>query len=364
MNHSLWASRRSEQVEPEALLLSACCRQRFGEVEREGIRRLCEHHAINWDRLLAAAIQHGVAPLVGANLEKGPGSDPLIPRETLLQFKLATLANRTAKVRAGLAVAELIAFCNERSLPVLLIKGLALDLLVYQTPNATVSADIDLVLGVRYDEVGQAVRKDFYEFVANLERRSGWAWECEWFSHHDLTLNGLLPVSFRRIWDDAVPIPFRGQPAFVMSPEDLLIAACISCHRRRHLRLKLLCDVAETVARYRDLDWDLLWNKSLQYRCSTIVYAALVSSSSTLGLETPFQPPPQRHVNPARARLIRSLFGRIDRRVLEWGTTYADRKLDRSLLKTYATLPLDQLGRKLGQVMKWLPHHFQGVKRN
>jgi len=360
------ASCRSGHIEPEALLLCACCRQCFGDAHRDAARTLCVRHAIRWDRLLAAAIEHGVAPLVGANLEKlekAQGSDHLVPPETLLRFKLAALRNRAAKERAGSATANLLAYCNERSLPVLLIKGIALDHLVYQPPGATVSVDVDLVLGVRHDEIGKELKTGFCEFVATLERRSGWEWEYEWFTHHDITLSGLLPVSFRRIWEDAVAIQFRGQAAFVMSPEDLLIAVCISCHRRRYLRLKLLCDVAETVARYPELDWDLVWSKSLQYRCSTIVYAALVASSSTLGLETPLQAPPRPHVNPAHVRLICSLFGRIDRRILEWGTTYAAGRADWSLLKTYATLRLDQLGPRLKMAMKKLTRRRQGMGR-
>ena len=108
-------------------------------------------------------------------------------------------------------------------------------------------------------------------------------------------------------------------------PEDLLIAACIGSHRRRYVRLKVLCDVAETVARYPELDWDRMWSKSLQYQCSTIVYTALVATRSTLGLEVPLPTPPRPQVSPARGRLIRSLFGRIDRRMLEWGTDLCGR---------------------------------------
>ena len=359
----LGASHRSGHIEAEAILLCACCRQRFGDAHRDTVRTLCVRHAIRWDRLLAAAIEHGVAPLVGANLEKAQGSDHLVPRETLLRFKLATLGNRAAKERAGSAAADLLAYCNERSLPVMLIKGMALDHLVYQPPGATVSVDVDLVMGVRHDEIGTELKSGLYEFLATLERRTGWAWECEWFTHHDITLDGLLPVSFHRIWEDAVAIQSRGQTAFVMSPEDLLIAACISCHRRRYLRLKLLCDVAETVARYPELDWDLVWSKSLQYRCSAIVYAALLASSSTLGLETPLGAPPQPHVSPAHARLIRGLFGRIDPRILEWGTTYAAGNADWSLLKTYATLRLEQLGPQLKKAMKKLTRRHQETGR-
>jgi len=79
--------------------------------------------------------------------------------------------------------------------------------------------------------------------------------ECDLPGHHDVDMNGVLPVRFDRIWEAARAVDFHGQEAFVMAPEDLLLSLCINSCRKRYFRLKHLFDIAETVHRL-DLDWN------------------------------------------------------------------------------------------------------------
>jgi hypothetical protein len=229
----------------------------------------------------------------------------------------------------------------------MLVKGLALEHSIYQQPWYTVSSDVDLVLGVEQEAMAHGEREELRRLLDELYRRTECGWECDWFAHHDITMSGVLPLSFRHIWDDSISIRYRDRAAFVMCPEDMLIAACISCHRRRYLRLKLLCDVAETIRRNPRLDWDRILSKSRQYQCSSIVYAAIVVANSVLGLESPIEVLPGPDVGRVRAQIIRFLFGSADRHLRSWRTGSLVGTPEWALLKTYATLPLDHIHRRL-----------------
>jgi hypothetical protein len=334
-------------LEPEALLLCLCCRQQFDQSHHDAVQEICARNAIRWDRVCEAASAHGVAPLVGANLAHANSRNAIVPRDTLIRFKLATAMNRGRKELVGSAVAELLAYCNERAVPVMLLKGLALEHSIYQAPWYTVSSDVDMALGVEQEALAREDRDGLVRLTEELEGRTECGWECDWFAHHDITMGVILPVSFRQIWDDSISIRYRDRAAFVMCPEDMLIAACISCHRRRYLRLKLLCDVAETLRRNPRIDWDRVLSKSRQYQCSSIVYAAIVAANSVLGLESPIEFLPGPDVGRVRAQIIALLFGRADRHLRGWTTGRLVGIPEWALLKTYATLPLGHVHRRL-----------------
>jgi hypothetical protein len=76
--------------------------------------------------------------------------------------------------------------------------------------------------------------------------------EYDFFEHHDVTMNGVLPVDFQAIWQEAVAVDYRGERTLVMRTEDLLLAVCINACRKRFFRLKSLFDIAEIVDEYQD----------------------------------------------------------------------------------------------------------------
>ena len=191
----------------------------------------------------------------------------------------------------------------------MLLKGAALDLLVYAEPWVTVSRDTDLLVrplpGFQAGPEERELRSALY--------REGI--ECDLNRHHDVDMNGVLPIPFARIWQDARPIDFRGQAAWVMSPEDLLISLCINSCRKRFRRLKGLFDIAETVRRM-DLDWHGVAEKARAYRCGGIVLSALFATAETVGL-------------PERCRLA-------DLETLDWRLSPGRQALLRKLVRGFA----------------------------
>lgn len=245
----------------EDRVLFAAARQDF----REEHRAVVEALSPDWEEVAAIAESHGVAPIVGYNLK-------------LESLQRAFFENVLIKAQEAERLAQGIARLREAGYQVMLLKGAALDLLVYREPWVTTSKDADLLLRperrLAADE--RAVRRSLY--------RSGI--ECDVPGHHDLDMNGVLPVRYDRIWAAARRVDYHGQEAFVMANEDLLISLCVNSCRKRFFRLKHLFDVAESTRRL-DLDWDRLAARAREDRCEGIVYMALHVARESLGCPVP-----------------------------------------------------------------------------
>jgi hypothetical protein len=271
----------------EDRILFACARQDFAAPHREAVEELSGQgpERIDWERLAATAERHGVLPVVGANLRRCDPAVLHLPAALAERLEGALFENALLKERDAAKLAEALERLREAGLEAMLLKGAALDLLVYAEPWVTSSRDTDLLVrplpGCQPGPEERELRSALY--------REGI--ECDLEEHHDVSMNGVLPIPFARIWQDARPIDFRGRDAWVMSPEDLLISLCINSCRKRFFRLKGLFDIAETVRRGADpawrLDWQELARKARDYRCEGIVFTALLTTRATVGCDLP-----------------------------------------------------------------------------
>lgn len=329
---------------PEDELLFACIRQDFSEAQQETIRVLCKKHTVRWEVVYSTAELHGVAPLVCANLKQCLSKDFEIPREILDQFEHDYYYNLIAKEKIAQRTGEVLAFLNQQGIDTMLVKGGALDILVYAHPWYTTANDVDLIFRTRRAEMPSAAVPRF------LDRFQDIHFEYDYFEHHDITMNGILPVEFETIWRDATKIDFRGHDVWVMSPEDLLIAACINSCRKRFFRLKALRDISEISNHYGGIKWEELGTKARAYQCNTIVYGALVVTQMIMGIELPAQAFDGLAVPVVRAALIRYLSRKmsfVSLATLYEGSTLFSREVGRGLLLPYATYRRDQMWKRI-----------------
>lgn len=343
---------------PEDTIVCLCTRQDFEASHRQRLTEICRARSIDWQRVSATATQHGVAPLVYTNLQAC--ADGLgIPGDVLDGLRRISEHNKFTRAVSGAVLEKALALFNAKGIDVMLVKGAALNLLVYAQPWYTVSGDIDLLIRPRRSELDPA---DLQAIVTYLERfnhqrnRYKLHLEYDFYAHHDVTMNGLLPWDAARLWQEARPLQMNGCRAMVMAPEDLLLAAAVNSCRHRFFQLKSLCDIAAILARYPDLDWRGLASKARDYRCNAILYSALRVTHMTLGCSWPEGWLSQLRVNPARAALIRLVARALlrrkslsDLRVRSRPVLFG-RALSWSLALTYATYRLDQLLPKLRQL--------------
>ncbi|HEV7518094.1 MAG TPA: nucleotidyltransferase family protein [Thermoanaerobaculia bacterium] len=334
----------------EDRILFACTRQELLPEHSEAVAGICRQaeqagRPIDWERLVATAERQGVAPIVGWNLQRCAADTLGLPPALALRLELARFENAAIKERDAARLTGALAHLAAGGLEAMLLKGAALDLLVYTQPGWVVSRDIDLVVRRRR---GESLPRGDWEV-----RRPLYAVgiECDFLTHHDVTMNGLLPVRFERIWRDARPVEVRGEPALVMAPEDLVISLAINACRKRFLRLKEMFALAESVRRL-DLDWSLLAARAREDCAEGIVYTALLVTRETLGCPLPPEALSALDLPAARQRLLRLLLGALlaasSLTHFEGGRSgLLGRRLNLSLLLPYACYRRQQLVRSL-----------------
>jgi hypothetical protein len=333
-------------LKPEDHILFACTRQDFTDEHKQAVLEISRKYLLSWETVFSKAEQHGVAPLVYLNLCQGEGLGLEIPESIVNRYRLFAMRNTVRKEQRVQRTLQALEYFNAQSIDVMLIKGAALDLLVYGHAMLITSNDIDFVLKRRREELSP----DEIQQIMNDLHQSGI--EFDFYSHHDVTINGALPVDFERIWQEASRIDYRGQPAWLMSPEDMLISVCINSCRKRYFRLKSLLDIAETLRKMDAIRWDLVVEKSRQYDCQNIVYTALLVSRETLGCALPPGALHSLGVNPLRAGLINSMVRFLIRysslpAAPNAGRSLLGKQLHASLVLPYASYRFYQIRHKL-----------------
>lgn len=332
----------------EDQILLACARQNFTADHRCRVEDVSFGNRVDWSLVYAAAALHNVGPLIAANLQQCDPQAIGIPSAIWAQFEAGTLRSiaLTAHMEAGLQ--QVLGWFAAHAIDIMLIKGAALGMLVYAEPWYTLH-DVDLVIRPRRAELGPALGAAIDQLFAGLP-----GFEYDFWAHHDVTMNGVLPVEFARIWAAAQRITWRGQPVTVMCPEDMLLAVCINSCRKHFTRLKSLVDTAEIIAKHPGLDWDAVIERAHAFDCRGIVYAALYAAQ--LRLSTALDEGELERilarldVAPLRARAIHSLLARTSPAAYaaeQAGRTLFGRSVNRSLLLPYATLRWGQIGRRM-----------------
>ena len=265
------------RLQPEERLLLGCLRQELAAEEADAIVRDLEGVSIDWELVEQNAREQGVAPLMFANLKRCRSAGLDVPPIVLNRFRGAMFTAIKTKEEHGRWLAHVLAYVDAHDLHVMVVKGAALDLEVLKTPWHVVSLDVDLLVREHYSELPDAVCEPIWDF------NSQGPLECDFGSHHDLSIDELLPIDYPRLWADAKRIEIDGRGARVMSPEDMLITACTDACRKRFFHLKNLFNLRAILDRFDRLDWQRVAKIAQTQRCTGIVYAALWSAKLATG---------------------------------------------------------------------------------
>lgn len=327
---------------PEDQLLATCCHSDFGEAERTSIVDICRKNGIRWKRMYSTARMHGVAPLVYHNLSRMDHADLGMKNGTIERFRRSFAENLAAKQSMKDGLWRILGFFNERGVDVMLIKGASIDLFGAGSGPYTVSRDIDLIVRAREEEVPD-------DTMAQISALSnGFPLEYDFYGHHDVDMNGVLPIDWDRVWADATPIHYAGRDFFIMSQEDALITACINACRKRYFNLKALCALDARLSNAGALRWSEFAEKSRAYEVKEIVYAALLVAAQVM--HSPVPADLAKRLHPSKADLLSMLSKRFSFSSLSSlydGTDIANRKIGTSLILPYASYRMDQVWRKI-----------------
>lgn len=342
-------------MRPEDKILLAATRQNFPPEYQQAVLALSQRSHIDWPALFLTAVNHGVEPLVYYNLKQISPAKLGVPPAVIDKFKQHMTHNVFVKDHMAELLPDILSLFDRYQVEVMLAKGAALDRLIYARPWSTTSEDIDLLLKPTRSELeqidGGAIITALKAINTQADRlKLHIEYDC--YAHHDLNMNGVLPIDFDRIWRDASAFNIGEHRVAIMAPEDLLIGACVNCCRKRFFRLKALCDIAEIISRLPALNWPLFIEKANSYQCDNIVYAALIVTRATIGCDVPSIVLSELKTSRVRKFFIRMTVRSLKRVCsLDTLSRYSGRKIFRrvfglSLVLPYVTYRWDQVGRK------------------
>jgi len=285
-------------VTPEDRLLLLLGRGTFTEDLHE--RALALVGGASWSQLLERSEAHGVAPLVGRNLDRlgWPG----VPRHIREAFEAARRLNAARSLIAVRALRQLLDGLGRARIPVIPLKGTSLAESLYGDPALRVSSDIDVLvprdaaasafavlasLGYAPETGEPAVAADDMELLleGNIEYAFGHPagsagpvelhWDIAWRWPGG-------PAAVADLWADARPRRAHGSPSLALGPEWELLYLAVHAARHRWAALKWLVDVHEVCVRGA-LDWDSLRDKAARFRLGNVLGITLGACRALFG---------------------------------------------------------------------------------
>jgi hypothetical protein len=300
-------------------ILIACARLHFDELDRDRVISACQRGRVDWELVYDAAVAHKIAPLVYRNLQSCESVNDFLRGKIANQFQDVSRWNTLKNAIASEGIAEMVAFFDNRSHNVLLLKHAAFSLRLRNLYDLTMSDDIDVVVRPK-GELPDRLDKRYlckirpWMFADRLQKMSRWltyddldhtsavirefgALDNPWRRligleldnriHHDVVWGGVMTIDFRTVWQDANWYQVEGRSVYVPDDPDLIIMNSVNIHRKPFLRLRNIVEIHELVRLGKDLNWDVLTRKARAYQCNRFLYSALHATKVALGSELP-----------------------------------------------------------------------------
>lgn len=297
-------------LSPESRLLLLLVRRDLTPETEARCRRLLEGD-IDWPALIAQARVHGVLPLVARQLR--PLGCTVIPSGVQAELAARSRLNAVRNVLLAGELVEVLRLLQSAGIPVVPLKGPALEHALYSDISARVCADLDILIprnavahayrllrdaGYEHGEMGPVAPGDFrlllnsnmeYAFVRHhggfphvleVHWDVAWRWRGEARAIEDL-------------WAHTRPVSFGGADALGLSPEWGLLYLVVHATRHRWQELKWLVDIHE-ICRAGAIDWNLVGDKARRFGWVRPMNFTLSASHALF--ETPI--PPEFRIDP------------------------------------------------------------------
>jgi hypothetical protein len=286
----------------ETLLLLDCAR---ATIEPETADRIRARVAagLNWDRLVALAQRHGLAPLLYAHLSQVCAAQ--VPAATLSFLQDYAQKNTAFGVLLTGELVRLLKVMEAHGITAVPYKGPAVALKLYGNVARRQFADLDIL--VRRRDVWEASRvleAEGFEPVVPIPR----AMRARLLSHAYVRMfhRGSSRTLVELHWDiaepywavrfdaDAMwrrlePLSLPGATAYVPCAEDLLLLLCVHGVRHGSDKLEGIGSIAALLRNTPDLDWDRIWRHAAEMHCQRILAFGLLLASGLFELPMPPQ---------------------------------------------------------------------------
>jgi hypothetical protein len=350
----------TNQVSAADLLLH-CLSTRAEPAFSNQVGRISPNH---WSEVVDSAVYHDLAPLLFKRLKESD-TRAHVPADAWERLRLAYFVNAGRNMRLYRELRTALRCLRSSGVPVIVLKGAYLATAIYGDIALRPMNDVDLLVPEAELSRAQTVLFDMGCFHPQLVSRAASASgeqsrgiESRFRRGRGLQLAGdagidiqwtlEFPVGPFRLdssgfWDRARPAMIAGVEVLALSPEDLLLHLCSHAtyvHCLDGNGLRHLCDIAETIHRYRgEMAWAEIIHRAREWGASRHVGLALHLAGSMLSTEVPADVP---------GRLVPE---GLDQRILE---TARERVLAQTPTDQWAARPLFELlgVRSLGDMVK------------
>ncbi len=250
---------------------------------------------VDWERIFETARALGVLTLVGWNLNAHFREKVPVPvRETLQRLRHTAM---TMSARMAARTAEVMRWFEAEGIEVLLLKGVVLSSLLYESPLLRLSSDIDVMVHpCDVPHAWQMLKRrgvrpsyDFDEQQLDALIRCGHAHDFCAFERelmidlHWGFLRWLCPLDVERVWRRAIKVCVDQRVYRTLSREDHLLLLCAHPVKHRYADMRGICDIAGILRVGSDLDWDYIRNQARAHGHEQILWTGIRLAEELLG---------------------------------------------------------------------------------
>jgi hypothetical protein len=298
-------------LQPEEQLLLCCARTRVEAANAQRITTLLQED-IDWNYLLPLAFRHNVAPLLFRSLEAvAPAA---VPQEVRAQLKGQIQVNIQGNLFLTKELLNLLTLFGQHRIPVIPYKGPVLAASIYGDLGLRPSNDLDILVQERHivqaldvlvshgyqmirpSSIVQTEKSLQSIRINELIQKSLWAYQLI-FSHPErqgivelhwrITPKYIFPNSSAWLWENLKPVMVGGSTVFTFAPENLLWFLCVHGTKHQWKRLSWLCDIAELIRVYPELNWEQVIVRATMLGVERRLYLGLLLVSCMLNTPLP-----------------------------------------------------------------------------
>ena len=292
----------------EEQLLICCARTSLSKDNQDEIRKLVDDD-MDWDYLLQISKAHGLAPLLYYHLHR-IDYEHRIPQPIIDQLHNIYYSNLARNILLYDESSRVLKSFEEKGIPVVALKGIALAELVYKNVALRPMADVDLLIQKRtLPETMKTLFKLGFEILPQEKRTTIKYMNESHFVKRQENLKHLPSLIINIHWDLTAPARFKGATKIntqqmiskarpekvacsnilVMAPEDQVLWVIYhATFQHPFIGLLQLCDVAELIKlKENELNWQVLLKTSRNGRIVTATYYLLSSAKKLLEAPIP-----------------------------------------------------------------------------
>lgn len=310
---------------PEIELLLCCARTHIDPETNARIKSLLRE-SLDWDYLIRKALQCKVMPLLYWNLNVSYSED--IPQDRLDQLRGYFQANAQRNLVQTRGLLKLLDLFEAHTIPAIPYKGPVLAAHIYGNLALRQFNDLDILIS-QSDllKAKELLLSQGYRLLAEMNggsaesSRPSSAYNLK-FIRNDSRIELLelhwqvAPPYFsfpelESFWQRLVPVSLVGRTVLGPSVEDLLLILCIHGSKDEWRRLSWLCDVAELIRLYHDLNWDYITAWAARLRGERMLYLGLAMASDLLETDLPEEIRLKIKADPMVKLLARQMYERL-----------------------------------------------------